>query len=245
MSKGRIGLHKEISSIFDGVPVPKGNGVEQPVGAPAPAHTGYPPQKTPAQLPQHPPVQKPQQSSPSLPQVPLPQQLEANAAVKTTRQIPWQQTWLQIKNKLLKPKPGVGAKRQMTMVVLIPVLFIILFFVITQVFSTPSRKTPRPAVASLTNAASAANKIDWQIPEPYPTTLRDPMQFGSQTSAQPGLGELVLKGIVYSEDSPSAVVGTQIVRQGDKISGVTVVKINTDSVEFEMNGKSWTQKVQR
>ena len=240
MSKGRIGLHKEISSIFDGVPVPKGNGVQQSPDVPTAEQPGY---AAPSHLTSTMP--KPQEPTELPPKAAAPKRPKADTAIKTARQIPWQQTWLQIKNKLLKPKPGVGAKRQMTMAVLIPVLFIILIFVVTQVFSTPSRKTPRPAAASSTHPLSAANKIDWQIPDLYPTTLRDPMQFGSQTSAQPGLGELVLKGIVYSEDSPSAVVGTQIVRQGDKISCVTVVKINTDSVEFEMNGKSWTQKVQR
>jgi hypothetical protein len=245
MSKGRVGLHKEISSIFSGVPVPKGNGVEQPAGAPAPAHTGYVPPKTPAPSSQHPPLQKPQQSSFSPPQAPLPEQLEADTTVKTPRQIPWQHTWLQIKNKLLKPKPGVSVKRQMTVAVSIPVLFIILIFVVTQVFSTPSRKMPRPAAASLTYAASGANKIDWQIPDTYPAALRDPMQFGSTAVSRADAGNLILKGIVYSEDSPSAVVGTQIVRQGDKVSGATVVKISRDSVEFEMDGKRWTQKVQR
>ena len=70
------------------------------------------------------------------------------------------------------------------------------------------------------------------------------MQFGSATS-RAGAGGLIVKGIIYSEDNPSAVVGDQIVHQGDKVLGVVIIKINEDNVEFEVNGKKWTQKVQR
>ena len=48
---------------------------------------------------------------------------------------------------------------------------------------------------------------------------------------------------MYSEDNPTAVVGKKIVHVGEKVSGATVVGIDKDSVEFEMNGKEWTQKV--
>jgi hypothetical protein len=55
----------------------------------------------------------------------------------------------------------------------------------------------------------------------------------------------VVKGIVYSEDNPCAVVGDRIVSAGDTVGGATVVKINPDSVEFTMGDKNWTQKVER
>jgi hypothetical protein len=58
-------------------------------------------------------------------------------------------------------------------------------------------------------------------------------------------GGLIVKGIVYSEDKPSAVIDSQIVHQGEKIGGVTVVKINKNNVEFEVDGKTWTQEVQQ
>jgi type II secretory pathway component PulC len=50
-------------------------------------------------------------------------------------------------------------------------------------------------------------------------------------------GRMVVKGILYSDDKPSAIIDTQIVHEGDKIYGATVVKINKDSVEFEIEGK--------
>lgn len=252
MGKHKAGLHKEVSAIFDGVPIPKNNnanGTQQPPHAPMPSHIGHSAIKARVpdrQIPTIPkfqqPVHPPAKNAPD-------KHLSANTTIKTARQIPWRQTWEQIKNKLFAPKPGVDATKQKAMAILVPVLAIIMIFILTQVLGTQPPVTIKQANAGPANTAAAFsnknNEIDWQIPDPYPTTLRDPMQIGSVTTNQEGGGKLIVKGIVYSEDNPSAVIGEQIVRQGDKISGITIVKISKNSVEFEMNGKKWTQKVQR
>jgi type II secretory pathway component PulC len=54
--------------------------------------------------------------------------------------------------------------------------------------------------------------------------------------------KVALKGILYSEDNPSALIGETIVAEGDIINGVKVVKINKDTVEFEKDGEKWTQR---
>jgi len=54
----------------------------------------------------------------------------------------------------------------------------------------------------------------------------------------------LVTGILYSEDKPSAVVGSQIVHEGDTLCGVNVVKIYKNKVEFEKSGKRWTQLVE-
>ena len=59
-----------------------------------------------------------------------------------------------------------------------------------------------------------------------------------------GGGNLIVKGILYNEDNPSAIVNNQIVYEGDKISGATIIKINRGSVEFEVK-KRWLIKSQR
>jgi hypothetical protein len=59
---------------------------------------------------------------------------------------------------------------------------------------------------------------------------------------KPGSEEMVA-GIVYSQDKPIAVVGSQIVHLGEKIGKARVTAISPDSVEFEKNGKRWTQGV--
>ena len=239
MSKRRAGLHKEVSSIFDGVPMPKGNGVQQPPDVPTAEHPEY---GAPSHLTSTMP--KPQEPTKLPPKAAAPKRPKADTAIKTARQIPWRKTWQQIKKKLFAVKPGVNAGRQKTMAILVPVLFIILIFVFIRVFGTPSRAKATPVGLGPTSAVVASNKIDWQIPALYPATLRDPMRFGSVTTAETGTGRLIVKGIVYSEDKPAVVIGTEIVREGDKVLGVTIVKINKNSVEFEMNGKKWTQKVQ-
>ncbi len=53
----------------------------------------------------------------------------------------------------------------------------------------------------------------------------------------------LVTGIVRSRDSSTAVIGTQVVREGDTIDGVTIVRIHDDKVEFEKQGQRWTQKL--
>ena len=56
--------------------------------------------------------------------------------------------------------------------------------------------------------------------------------------------EGVVKGIFYTEDNPSAVLGGRIVHEGDMVGGVKVLKIQTNKIEFEKNGSRWSQEVQ-
>jgi hypothetical protein len=51
----------------------------------------------------------------------------------------------------------------------------------------------------------------------------------------------LVTGIVRSQDSSTAVIGTHVVREGDTIDGITIVKIHDDRVEFEKAGQRWTQ----
>jgi len=48
-------------------------------------------------------------------------------------------------------------------------------------------------------------------------------------------------GILYSEDRPIAVIGTQSVHEGDVVHGAKIVKIYKHKVEFEKDGQTWTQ----
>jgi len=237
----RVGLQKKVSSIFTGVPIPKDNGARQPSGAPAPERPNYAPPSHLAGT-----TEKPQQPAQPPPKAAPAKQPKAVTTTKAAKQLPWQQALERIKTKLFTPKPGVSPARQKAMVILVPVLFLIMIFVFIRVLSGPLPKTTGAQSFGPSGAIAASNnEIVWQIPELYPTTLRDPMQFGSITTTQDGPGKLIVKGIVYSKNNPSAVIGNQIVHEGEKVSGATIVKINKDSVEFEMNGKRWTQKVQR
>lgn len=257
MLKYKAGLHKEVSAIFNGVSLPKNDGAQRPSAVPAPAHQDYGAPKPPAP---EPPTQKLPVPSHMTPTKPKPEQLplqsppeaapakqpKADTAIKAAGQIPgWRRTLEQIENKLFATKPGVSTTKQRVMVILAPVLFIVLIFVFIRVFSTPSLKITGTGTSGPVKAAAGPDsKLDWQVPGPYPTTLRDPMQFGL-ARGQTGAGGLIVKGIVYSKDNPSAVIGDQIVHQGDRVLDVVITKINENSVEFEANGKKWTQNIQR
>lgn len=241
MPKRKAGLHKEISSIFKGVPLKRDNDTAPRSGTDA----SQPPHRTFSRLPalerQEPEAAEPKKPAP---QTAPPRPKESKPPKKSSGPSLLQKACERIKNKLHTRKKGVSNNRQKTMVLLVPMLAIALIVVLFNVLSTPSANTAAkgPSAAAAASAASG-NEINWQVPPVYPETLRDPTQFGPATT-QAHLGSLTVRGIVYSEN-PSAVIGTRIVRAGDEISGAKVIKINQDSVEFEMDGKRWTQKVQR
>ncbi len=53
--------------------------------------------------------------------------------------------------------------------------------------------------------------------------------------------DLLLTGILYTTEDPKAIVNGKIVRQQDIISNVKVVRILKNKVEFQKDGKFWTQ----
>ena len=56
---------------------------------------------------------------------------------------------------------------------------------------------------------------------------------GEQTLIDVGIA---LRSILWAESGRSIVVGNEILYEGDTILGVTIKKINKDSVEFEKDG---------
>ena len=150
-----------------------------------------------------------------------------------------------ITDKFLAPQPGVSPLRQKATLVIAAILPLVLIFYLARVFIKPAKTGKKSAKANV--AAAVDSQINWQIPSPLPEYFRDPMVFGSSDQGQEQTGPVV-KGIVFSEDNPSAssaVIGERIVSVGDTVNGATVVKINSDSVEFTAGDKTWTQKVER
>ncbi len=242
--KRKSGLHKEISSIFEGVPVPGKR--EESSGAAPPERAEQGPARPPAPEPR-----VPSQNIPTVKPGPAKQSMmKKAAAARKSGESGWRNTWLKIKNKLFKSEPGVDSSRQKLMLILIPILCIALIYVIMPLFRRP-KISQSIGVGPTGVAADYKGEIDWQVPEPYSTTLRDPMlpPLETDVAGETGIiesgGTLIVKGIVHSRDNPAAVVGTQIVHVGDVVSGASIVKINQDSVEFKINDKKWVQKVQR
>jgi len=63
--------------------------------------------------------------------------------------------------------------------------------------------------------------------------------------AKVSIKEVSLTGIIYSEDNPSAMIDGKIVKEGDIIDGIKVVKINKNDVELEKDGVKWTQRARK
>ncbi|MHC4259589.1 MAG: thioredoxin family protein [Planctomycetota bacterium] len=55
--------------------------------------------------------------------------------------------------------------------------------------------------------------------------------------------EVSLTGILYARENPSAIVNGKVVREGEVVGSVRVLKIDKDMVEFERSGTQWSQRM--
>jgi len=164
--------------------------------------------------------------------------------------------WQQIKDKLFTSKPGSSPTRQKAMIIMVPILALIMIFAFRQVLSKAPHKTKgagtddAPVVIS---KVDSSHEIDWKIPEAMPVITRDPIKLPGETDTQNAEQNetanktkeevIIVRAIVYSNDKPSALIGSKIVYVGDKVNDATIVKINRDNIEFEKDGNRWVQKV--
>ena len=256
MANRKGGLHKKISSIFDGVPVPQRDEPQE------------------AESQRNDPGSAPERSE----QAPSVSQSRPTAGHGVRRQSHEKHTagFLQRQGKkILKPPAGVSAKRQKTMVFLLCALAVVFIVVVFRLLSpsTRHRKTQAPVSPPNDNVVSLPQgqgseveetTIDWQIPEVVIATQRDPMYVEGQES--PVTEEekrdyvsdiFVVHSILYSETKgwtagvaisnkkDEHVTEYRIVHEGERLSDAIVAKINGDSVEFERNGRRWTVRPQR
>jgi hypothetical protein len=217
----------------------------RPFSIPEPPQSKTPAVKSPVY---EPPIRKQGVYEPPPPPVPMAEGPAKHQKVEIISPTSSRQSFLfkilrPITDKFLTPHPGVSPLRQKATLVIVAILPLVLIFVLARVFFTKPAKTGTKSAKA--NAAAVDSQIEWQIPPPLPEYFRDPMVFGSSGQSQEVQAGPVVKGIVYSEDNPCAVIGERIVSEGDTVNGVTVVKINSDSVEFTDGEKKWTQKVER
>lgn len=280
------GLHKKLSSIFDGIPLPQTNRKQVPETEPKqpadPAHSSGPaqthqpqptvpghqkpattrpkiPSPSPANRPAtatkpaqvNKPVPKPDKNSSYTPK-PNPAKPKVQPNPKPTTTMPKQQSPLliKVKNFFDSLQDGTEQARQRKMAVLVGLLSAVLVCVFFFVLYEPKKGHAKSVsdTAALDSDQTQTWKINWTAPEIYSDTLRDPMRYNPAITADPTntqIGQLIIKGIVFSKDKTSAIISGSIVSEGQKILGVTVVKINKESVEFEKDGKTWTQPIQR
>jgi hypothetical protein len=241
----RSGLHREISSIFDGVPLPKKNDTADAPGI-APAATD----RTAGRVPP-PPSAAPKPSQINAPtQQPKVNPPHAVEAVKQPKQpnkfrAKAKDLFDKAKTKILTPPEGVSRRKQTAMVISIPIMFVIVLFVFGRLFlNSGVRGVKNSDIDDFAALSAPKTQIDWQKPALYPQDLRDPMKEVIVSSPTAPSQDLVVRGIVWSDDNPAAVIGTAIVYRGQTVNGATVVQISRKGVEFEKDGKKWTQTVQ-
>ncbi len=124
-------------------------------------------------------------------------------------------------------RTGVSSARQTTLAMLVPILSIVLLAVLNKFYNVPFLGS------------------EWLRLGTYRVMIADFLDSGAATD-EGGQRPVRLKvrGIALSHDRPSAVIGTTIVHEGDTVLGATVVRIGRTGIKFEVNGETWTQKVQ-
>ena len=201
------------------------------------------------------------------------------------------------RNKNFGSVAGSNSKKQRTRLALLFILSCLLAVVLIRNFDI-YRQRPIPSEVEDKKVSPTLTKtnieIKWPMPKKYPSDLRDPMglqpeieiivrgivtiegrlfaiiggelvresktvrgakitkidpdsvqfEMDGRKWTEAKTSDLVVKGIVVGEDRPKALIGIQLVEEGKKIFGVTVVRISRSSVEFEMDGKRWTQEVE-
>jgi hypothetical protein len=214
MMKQRAGLGKKVSSIFDGVPLPKSTqDIEQVPTRPQkpvpPAHrpadvTIEPRQMPTVPPPAPPPVPKPpavtppvQAARPAVPTVPVeprvpkisdktpPKAAIGSSASDGGISI---ETWQRLLHKFFFPGSSDTNARNRRAIALMGLLSVVLVVVVTWsgVFSGSPKKVD--VVASAGAATNGDSRVEWSRPDPI-TLARDPMIVGSTSKpAKAGLG---------------------------------------------------------
>jgi hypothetical protein len=261
----KSGLHKQIASIFDGVPEPKAGSAVLETETPSQSAQ---PESNPASeaFEVDSPLSRIARPSEAKPLIQERPPLAPSPA--TVRPMPVQRNQTLSVNRAQGPKLTEQIKkavlgnaaanpRQKKMAVMAGLLAVVfggvLFFSLGGVGSgRPAAVKEKPsAVAPDASGHSASKALAWTMPEPLPEARRDPMKpgtlslSGSKVSEAAASGEFVVKGIVFSQNKPSALINNEIVKEGQVFNGATIVRIDKSEVEFEANGKRWTQPVQR
>ena len=256
------GLQKSISSIFDGTePIKQETATTQAsapqkpvVAAPAilqPVISAVtPPAAATLQSPSADSVPASRLTTPQVTRPatrPRPVQKKYTAARQDTISIKNQ--WKAFKSRLTGGSKGSLDSRQKKTVILgigLAIVFVAVLLFVLGSGPSGAKADPKKAVKNTAVGSQSENSDNWQKPEIYPLSLRDPMKpsSGSKAAAQTE-NEMTVRGIVYSSVNPSAIIANQIVYQGDVILGVKIIKIGKDFVAFEKNGKQWQQQVRQ
>lgn len=131
--------------------------------------------------------------------------------------------------------------RQYSMFILVVILSVVLVFVVSDNFALIHNDHRTHAGVSVSEEIPSVN-IDWELPRELPTKIRD---ITNKISISNGSdSDFAIRGIIYSEDKASVIIGSKIYGEGDFVNDARIVNIEHHHVEFERKGETWKQKVE-
>jgi hypothetical protein len=256
MAKRKPGLHRKVSSIFDGVKVPPTpndpaaqNENSSPKPQLPPKHPLLESKKKSIDLKKAVPLsqqpQPPAMDKPPLPPMPMPKMPKPSA-----RPMPKHG-----KYQLSAPIPGISDRKRKVQLAIIPALFSILILLLISVFGTdtPADTTTENAAENIeeliANMPSKTPEIDWEIPVVYSATLADPMLQNTEriiaqkiaiegpNEVEPELTEEEI--VIEEQKSPKDSIIIQSILYGKQKSSV-VINNNILYVGDEVEGATIT-----
>ncbi|HBG28258.1 MAG: hypothetical protein A2Y10_09675 [Planctomycetes bacterium GWF2_41_51] len=233
MAENKFGLHKQVTAIFDGIPLPTKSII-------CDEDTSAVLKRSTDSISSFEKDEGFGSASSELPKIGKETSILQQVSMASEKKV----NQFKFKGKKIEGlfssfKLSFQDRRQAIMLGVTLLLSLVLIFLV----SKGSNSSKGKRFENVDSKAELIPQIKWQVPD-YLSDIRDPMQIGSGTKGKTDSSDLIVKGIVYSDDAPSLVINGLILGEGQKISGVKILKIYTDGVELEKDGKTWIQKVQ-
>lgn len=117
--------------------------------------------------------------------------------------------------------------------------FILAFLLILYSSLSGSKKGPALSVTPQAHSQAAGAKQDTVKKLKNLEWGRDPFMFGTAKVYSDENGVLVLNGIAWDENAPSAIINNKIVKVGDEVAGNKITGIKKDRVIVTKDGSSY------
>ena len=237
MTKKRTGLQCKISAIFSQVPVPKKSDRSSISSTSKPKYQEPDSSKSTPSKQQTPTISynQPIESHQRIPSV----QVDKARMSKKPKHRLTKIAWLG-RSKNFGIVTDLNPKRQKTGLALLLILSCLLIVVLIRNFDI-YREKPLPSDVEDKKVAPILAKtnieIKWPIPKKYPSNLPDPMELPEENERP----DLIVRGIVTIEDCLFAIIGGKLVGEGEAVNGAKIIKIDSDNVQFELDGKKWVK----
>jgi hypothetical protein len=211
--KHKTGLHKKVSSIFDGASLPRELTEPSLNKSNVPNETKF------------------GQASPK-----IAEPGRQNSKPQNQQQTSWGQankTLLKVEGSNIEDKEVDQQKKKLMLMIGLSILLIIIL--IFNFFKPLNKVTPIEIKETALAKQTKGPQINWADPGKWPADTRDPMVYGSCAPKTNSEKEtLVIKGIVRPpKGRASVLIGTEILYEGDKFQDWIVKEIHQDAVMLE------------